>query len=263
MEICIVHLTMGKLKQIWDNDLKLLKQIQAHPCSVFSITIGTNCIYSCSNDGTVKSYSLDDLKETVIFEDRNEMYKVNFNEGKLYVGDDGGLVRIFLNDKLVGILEVMHPVTDLLALGNIIYSARDLYVLISEIHPEGKRMGTLKALEGRTPICVIGEKLCFPSRSGKDIFVHQNSKVNQFEKFGEVKEAHELIINALCGFRKNEEEFLYTGGWDKTLKKWKIDSTISLVDKCVVNFPITSITVGNNDQIYVGGGDGNIVCIDV
>ncbi|KAK4883025.1 hypothetical protein RN001_006344 [Aquatica leii] len=252
----------GKIK-IWNKNIELLNQVQAHPCSVYSITIGNDNVYSCSNDGTVKVYTLEGLTETIISQEANEMYKVNFNEGKLYVGDDSGLVRIFFNNKLVGILEVMHPITDLLALGNLIYTARDLYVLISEIHPEGKRMSTLKAIEGRAPICVVGDKLCFFSRTGKDIFVHRNLKVNDFEKIGEVKDAHELIINAVCGFKNDDGEFLYTGGWDKTLKKWKLGSTIDLVDKCSIDFPITAITVGNNDDVYVGGGDGNIVNISL
>ncbi|KAF5281949.1 hypothetical protein FQA39_LY00473 [Lamprigera yunnana] len=250
----------GKIK-IWDNNLKLLGQVQAHPCSVYSITIGKDTIYSCSNDGSVKAYDLKDMKETVISEEKNEMYKVHFNEGKLYVGDDGGLVRIFSNNKLVGLLEVMHPITDLLALGNLIYTSRDLYVIISEIHSEQKRISTLKAIEGRSPVCVVGDKLCFPGRNGRDIMVHQNLKNTEFEMCGKVVDGHELIINAVCGYKNNEEEFLYTGGWDKVVKKWKLTPTIALVDKCEVGVPITSIVIGANGEVYVGGESGHISCI--
>ncbi|KAK5650971.1 hypothetical protein RI129_002000 [Pyrocoelia pectoralis] len=251
----------GKIK-VWDKDLRLLDEIQAHPCSVFSITIGDNKIYSCSNDGFVKSWPLNNFhSEEIVLQEQNEIYKVNFNDGKLYVGDDSGLVRIFCKSIIVGILEIMHPIVDLLALGNIIYTARDLYVVISEIQPESKRMGTVKTIEGRSPVCVVGEKLCFPSRTGKDILVHANSKVSEFQQVAVEKDAHELIINALCGHANGAEEWLYSGGWDKTLKKWKIGSELTLLDSCPFDMSITAITIGNNGELYVGGADGHIFCV--
>uniref|UniRef100_A0A1Y1JRX2 Uncharacterized protein n=2 Tax=Photinus pyralis TaxID=7054 RepID=A0A1Y1JRX2_PHOPY len=251
----------GKIK-VWDKNLKLLDEVIAHPCSVFSITIGDNRIYSCSNDGFVKSWPLNNLQcEEIVLQEPNEMYKVNFNDGKLYVGDDAGLVRIFCKSTMVGVLEIMHPIADLLALGNLIYTARDLYVLVSEIHPETKRMATVKAIEGRSPVCVIGEKLCFTNRGGKDILLHSNSKASEFQQIAVAKDAHELIITALCGHSDGDQEWLYSGGWDKVVKRWRIASELTLVDTYPLDVPITSITMGNNGELYVGGADGNIYCV--
>jgi hypothetical protein len=42
-------------------------------------------------------------------------------------------------------------------------------------------------LEGRSPLCVVGNKMCFASRFGNNICVHDNTKANNFKKLGDLQ----------------------------------------------------------------------------
>lgn len=83
---------------MWEEDLTFLAQVQAHPTSVYSLTASEDTLYSCSNDGTVKAWELNTLKEkgTVVVS-QDEFWKVKYVNGLLYVGDNQGSVSIFLN----------------------------------------------------------------------------------------------------------------------------------------------------------------------
>lgn len=78
------------------------------------------------------------------------------------------------------------------------------------------------------------------------------------------KGAHEMIINTLAGTTWNNKNVLFSGGWDKTVKKWNIDDDIIKQDgSCDVEIVINSIAIGDKGEIYVGGGDGHIVRIEI
>lgn len=77
--------------------MKLLHQTQAHPCSIYSLaTDGEGTIYSCSNDGTVRAWSLEKLEDkgTLVTSER-EFWKLFWNEGTLYVVNDEGNIGVF------------------------------------------------------------------------------------------------------------------------------------------------------------------------
>lgn len=44
-----------------------------------------------------------------------------------------------------------------------------------------------KTLMGRAPVCVSGDYLCFASRNGKDLLIHENSEESGFKQVAEVK----------------------------------------------------------------------------
>jgi hypothetical protein len=44
-----------------------------------------------------------------------------------------------------------------------------------------------KTLEGRSPLCIVGNKLCFATRSGNNICVHENSKASNFKVLGQIQ----------------------------------------------------------------------------
>jgi hypothetical protein len=46
---------------------------------------------------------------------------------------------------------------------------------------------TRMTLEGRSPLSVVGNKMCFASRFGNNICVHDNTKANNFKKLGELQ----------------------------------------------------------------------------
>lgn len=73
-----------------------------------------------------------------------------------------------------------------------------------------------------------------------------------------------MIVNAMCGCQISDGILLYTGGWDKIVKQWKITSDdIKLVNECNVDIVVNSLTCGEKDEIYAGGSDGHIVRIDL
>lgn len=73
--------------------MKLIKETDVHPVSVNSIASSDDTLYTCSNDGTIKSWCLDSLepKKTLTESDR-ETLQLLFYDGKLYSGDDKGNV---------------------------------------------------------------------------------------------------------------------------------------------------------------------------
>jgi hypothetical protein len=44
-----------------------------------------------------------------------------------------------------------------------------------------------KTVEGRSPLCIVGNKLCFATRSGTNICVHENSKASNFKELGQIQ----------------------------------------------------------------------------
>jgi hypothetical protein len=44
-----------------------------------------------------------------------------------------------------------------------------------------------KTLEGRSPLCIVGNKLCFATRSGNNICVHENSNASSFKELGQIQ----------------------------------------------------------------------------
>lgn len=94
--IIIYNIHLCKL-QVWGPDLKKLAEVQSNPCSVFCLAGSDSTIYSCSNEGTVKAFELDTLKEKgVIAEDKQtEFWRVSHDNDCLYTGDHVGNVSMF------------------------------------------------------------------------------------------------------------------------------------------------------------------------
>lgn len=68
----------------------------------------------------------------------------------------------------------------------------------------------------------------------------------------------------MAGARWNDKDVLFSGGWDKQLKKWIVDATSTkLYGSCDTEIVINAITTGDKGEIYVGGGDGHIVRLQV
>lgn len=73
-----------------------------------------------------------------------------------------------------------------------------------------------------------------------------------------------MIINALCGCETSDGTLLFSGGWDKIVKQWKISNgNVTLVNQCNVDMCINALAVGEKGEIYAGGNDGHIVRIDL
>jgi WD40 repeat protein len=71
-------------------------------------------------------------------------------------------------------------------------------------------------------------------------------------------QAHEMILNALCGF---EDSALFSGGYDRNIKQWNLD-TLECVGTCEVGFCINTICTGTQGQVYVAGDNGFLTRLD-
>lgn len=77
-----------------------------------------------------------------------------------------------------------------------------------------------------------------------------------------LQNAHELIVNTLLGVDDGKDQFVYSGGWDKIVKKWKVtNNKLELVDSCQVDITISAIAFDGKNQVYVAGEDGKVVKI--
>lgn len=86
-------------------------EVQAHPCSVFSLAGSDDFLYSCSNEGTIKTFDLNTLKElkTVVKDEKTEYWKLFYADGILYSGDNLGNVSIHVK---VSVFWLTHLILD-------------------------------------------------------------------------------------------------------------------------------------------------------
>uniref|UniRef100_A0A1B6LR36 WD repeat-containing protein 55 homolog n=1 Tax=Graphocephala atropunctata TaxID=36148 RepID=A0A1B6LR36_9HEMI len=248
----------GKVK-VWSLDLKLIKEINAHPVNIYSLAASDTALYSCSNDGTVKAWSLDTMEQTstLIDNPNNEIMRLYFTDGRLYSGDDKGNVMVWENDNKIGQYEVGEEVWDILVDGNFLFTVRNLDVSIIEMKPGGKHYTFLQSINGRSPLQKAGSRFCFMDRDGKTIHVHEISKESNFKAVTSIQ-AHEMIVNTLCFV----DTTVFSGGYDKVVKRWDI-----LTQQCTATAEletvINTLAATHPGSVYVGGAFGYMAKIDL
>ncbi|KAJ8952922.1 hypothetical protein NQ318_006539 [Aromia moschata] len=257
----------GKI-MVWSMDLTKLGEVQAHSRSVYSLAASDDTLFSCSSDGTIKSFELNTLKlkSTVIHEDHTEFWKLYYSEGCLYAGDDEGTLKVWKNGHYFGSL-LIESIKDMAISHHIAFTVQDTDVFITEVKVDGEilQFGIKKTFMGRGPLTLMGDQLfAFVSREGKDIIVHENCDETHYREITRVQGAHEMIINALAGTKWNDKMVLFSGGWDKQIKKWIIDEDMVKTESCLnADMVVNSIVIGDKGEIYAGGVDGHIVRIEV
>ncbi|KRT80062.1 WD40 domain-containing protein [Oryctes borbonicus] len=248
---------------VWEEDLKKVTEVKAHASTVYCLAVSGDVLYSCSNDGAIKAWDLNDVKErgTILQLESGEIYRLFAKNGTLFSSDEQGVVRVHDGQNIKNIYNLLEPLKDVMVVGNFLYTVRDLDLVITEMKEKDNFQMT-KTLMGRAPVCTSGNYLCFASRSGKDILIHENCPTSGFKQVAEVKDAHEMIINSLVGTKSGDH--LYSAGWDKMVKQWKIEKgSCQLINSCNADMVINVLAYGEKGEIYAGGSDGHIVRIDV
>jgi len=244
----------------WDDNLKKSIELNAHSSSVYSLAAIGDTVYSCSNDGTVHAWTVDLQSKSIVMKDECEFWKLFVHNSDLFVGDDIGTMRILRNGECIHRYETLEGVKEIAVHGENLYTAKDLDVIICEMGTGAKHtFTTRKTIQGRAPFCIIGDKLVISARSGKDILVHEDK--GNFNELTQVKDAHEMIVNALVGNKRdNGDLFVYTAGWDKVLKEWKLEgSSCYQTQKLDLGIVTNSILIRNDvGYLYAGGSDGHI-----
>ncbi|XP_066993199.1 myosin heavy chain kinase C [Anabrus simplex] len=247
----------GKVK-VWGTDLRLQGVIDAHKSVVYHIAAIKDTIYSCSNDGTVKAWDINTLKhKKTLMNSEDEISRLFVADGVLYAGDDQGCITVFENDEVKLVYNLVEEVRDFAVVGNLIYTIRDRDLVITEMLPgESKRVVTRHTMEGSSPMCIVGNKLCFATRTASAIAVYDNNKEAHYKYLAELQ-GHSMIINALCG----NNSTLYSGSWDKTVKQWDLETC-----KCTatgeLDYCINALAIGPQGEVYAGGANGLISRLD-
>ncbi|KAJ8984654.1 hypothetical protein NQ317_009882 [Molorchus minor] len=215
--------------------------------------------YSCSNDGTIKLFALDlKEKDILVKDDQIEFSKVFYSNGWLYSADNEGNVKLFKNNKFFDSFNVAEAIKDMVVSNNIVYTVKDVDLNITG---KSNLMVSVAFFSSfgypqhvhakKTKYNLSGEKLQYGS---KKVFMG---------KAPVALGAHEMIINTLAGTKWNQRTVLFSGGWDK-LVKWNIDEDIvKLESQLDVEIVVNSIAIGDRGEIYVGGGDGHIVRVEI
>ncbi|CAH1967558.1 unnamed protein product [Acanthoscelides obtectus] len=261
----------GKIKA-FTPDLTKIAEVQSNPCSVFSIAADRSSLYSCSNEGTIKIFELKTLKEKgqLVKDDKIEFWKIKVVNDLLFSGDNEGNIKVWQSGVYQGFFNTAEPIKDFEISSNHCFSVKDNDVYISDFMlpaapTEKLQYGDKGSFMGRAPIALIGDKLfAYVSREGMDICINENNPASKFKLVTKVKGAHEKVIIALRGVVWNNKLTLFSGSWDKTVKKWNIDDDIVKLDSSLdVDIVVNAIAKGDKGEIYVGGSDGHVVRVEV
>lgn len=231
---------------------------------LFVVTTPTNKLYASSSDGSVK-FCADPIKSDTV-EDLlrcdDAILAMVFDDGHLYTGDEKGVVTKWKNDKIVFKYNLVEEVKTLGIQNNLIYTARDLDVVISEILPgkSGKYI-TKGVMPGKSPLTLVRtnkdggkEFLVFADRSGKGLIAVSNLPGQNFLPLWTVEDLHEMIVNGICG----SERFIFSAGYDGKVKCLKInEKNPQVVGEADVGSCVNGICIGEKENIvYVGSSDG-------
>ncbi|XP_055848824.1 uncharacterized protein LOC129913884 isoform X2 [Episyrphus balteatus] len=237
----------GKIK-IWDSNLNLKKTLDMHESYIYSIAFDKKGkLYSSSCDGCVKfindPVNTEQIEELVRCDDSiNSMY---CDGDILYTGDDKGVVTKWQDNKMLFKYNIVEEVKSLAAEGTLIFTARDLDVVVSDAMPGKSGKYSTKAVFP-----------AFTDRTGKGLVLAKNLPGEKFLQIWELNDCHEMIINSICG----NDKFLLSGGYDGKIKCWSdIDKPKpTAVGEADAGNCINSICLGGPGTVYAACSNGII-----
>ncbi|XP_053680272.1 uncharacterized protein LOC128731192 [Anopheles nili] len=263
----------GKVK-IWSKELQLVKELTPHEGYIYAMAIDSKGrLYTSSSDGTIKC-----LMNPLVSDECKELLKCNddieclFVDGKdnMYSGDDKGIITMWIDQRIKYKFNVVEQVRSLAIQHNIIYSIRDNDLTVTEII-EGSASGrfmTKATIPGRYPVTLCGScsedglysNVAILTRDGFGVTMIGNSRKEHYPIMWTKEKAHGMIINAMGA----KDEYLYTAGYDGTVKQWSglnaheptLKGELALGSGGVC---INSVAVGaDKTDVYVGCSDGTL-----
>ncbi|XP_030371116.1 uncharacterized protein LOC115621569 [Scaptodrosophila lebanonensis] len=258
----------GKIR-IWSETLQLLGTVNAHDAYIYCLTVNDHGkVYSSSCDGLVK-YMLppyEDASVQELFRCDDAIQAMYCDGAILFTGDDKGVVTTWSNDRMLFKYNLVEEVKSLAGEQQLIYTVRDLDVVISVV-VEGKsgKYSNKAVLPGKSPLTLLGPVvegkrtyLAFPDRTGMGLQLVNNLPQMKFVRVWQLPNCHEMIINSICG----DEKHLYSGGYDNKVKGWNnLDASQPLaLGEVDVGSCVNSICCGENNAVYIASSDGLIRC---
>ncbi|XP_020817646.1 uncharacterized protein LOC110191220 [Drosophila serrata] len=253
--------------RIWSPELQLLATVNAHEAYIYCMAINQHGkVYSSSCDGQVR-FMLPPYRDAGVQElfRCDDAIQAMYCDGSvLYTGDDKGVVTTWSNDRMLFKYNLVEEVKSLAGEQKLIYTVRDLDVVVSSVSIGKSGKYTNKAvIPGKSPLLLLGPLvdgyrsfLAFPDRSGMGLQLVNNLPQKQYAHIWEMKDCHEWIVTSICG----NEAFLYSGGYDKKVKGWTdLGSTKpKSLGEVNVDSIVNGICCGDNNMVYIATSDGLI-----
>lgn len=171
---------------MWDHDLNFVRDLEGHLEYVLSLAHNTKGhLYSTGRDGTLRHWSRplknnnhETLQQVVL----DELTAVFCVEDVLFSGDDKGTVTKWYNHKPGCQYNIIEEVKSMIVENNILYTARDVDAVVTDITPGGESYVTKATIPGRAPLTLSGplvdghkKYLICTTRDGKGITVIRNA----------------------------------------------------------------------------------------
>lgn len=258
----------GKIR-IWSETLQLLSTVNAHDAYIYCMAVNEHGkLYTSSCDGQVK-YMLppyEDASVQELFRCDDAIQAMYCDGAVLYTGDDKGVVTTWTNDRMLFKYNLVEEVKSLAGEEKLIYTVRDLDVVVSVI-VEGKsgRYSNKAVLPGKSPLTLLGpivggkrSFLAFPDRTGMGLQLVHNLPEHKFSHIWKMPQCHDWIMNSICG----DEQHLYSGGYDNKVKGWT-DLTANqprALGEVDVGSCVNNICCGAKNAVYIASSDGFIRC---
>lgn len=172
--------------KIWTKDLELLKEFAAHELYIFTIGINSHGgLYTSSSDGTVKYFPNPietNASEVIHHNEYDDIITIQcYDDGTVFMGDDKGVVSKLVDNQIQLQYNIVEEVKSLAVINNILYTVRDMDVVVTDLGGPTGRYMTKATIPGRAPMTLIGpvENGCrryvaFTTRDGKGISLVNN-----------------------------------------------------------------------------------------
>ncbi|KAJ8725645.1 hypothetical protein PYW08_003828 [Mythimna loreyi] len=208
----------GSIKS-FDGKLAPKESWAAHGVQPFALATDGETLYSSSNDGGIKVWSLTGEKIAELPSTGADVGALHLFDKQVYAGDEAGNIVVFENNEMKAKYNVLEEVKDLGFSPPFLFTVRDLYVTVTEIKPEESktRFMTRHTMEGRAPVRISGNRIVFMSRDGNSLKLHDNSIDSSFKLLDETK-VSDMIVTSLSA----SGDYVWTGGWDGFVRRWKI-----------------------------------------
>ncbi|CAH2073977.1 unnamed protein product, partial [Iphiclides podalirius] len=245
----------------FDANLKPGSKWPAHETQVFALTAAKGNVYSSSIDGGVRVWTASGDKVTEYPPTGGDIGALHVHENQLIAGDESGNVVFYENNTEKAKYNVLEEVKDIGFKPPYMFTARDLYVTVTEIKPDESknRFMTRHTMEGRAPLRVAGARLVVTARGGNNLQLHDSSIDNKFKKLHEVK-VSDMILTSLSV----NENFAWTGGWDGCVRRWKIEGDqLQAAGEINLGACINALYASSPCTAYILLAGGKVICVKV
>lgn len=256
-----------EIMQVWDLNLKLVKEINIHEAYIYSIAVDKNGrLYSSSCDGFIKfidnPLQSDDAKVLLHHDTEIEAIFVD-DDAKFYSGDSKGGVTCFEDGKLKFQMNIVECVKSLFVEGKYVYTLLNLDLSIHEVRDSGNYSMTA-SIPGKFPVTLFGDRIearsnyiAILTRDGRGVTIIGNAVKDKFAKILCKENMHEMIVNTMKGCN----DVLFTGDYAGKIVKSKMigrDELKEIATGCTESGCANSIAVLDENTIFVGSTDGSV-----